>query len=313
MNDVDMVADIARVDIASPGSRQRRAVRRSAAAALAVAMLGLGLLAMNANTARAVTWPIQPGVVEQPPASPAVPPAAAAPHYLVEPITGIEFVPVAAGCFDMGLGGVDVVSNICLSVFYISRHEVTNAQFRQFRPSHDSGIYRGLSLNGDDQPAVNVAWADAMDFAAWLGERSSGQYRLPTEAEWEYASRGGSFPLNAADVEAANLRRADAAAVPQALTTPVGSFAPNPLGLFDMWGNASEWVLDNYIAGSGRYGRQGKDPIAYLANSPLRVRRGGSWEDTEATILGGYRDYYRGDLPVPQTGFRLVQQPAPNN
>ena len=123
-----------------------------------------------------------------------------------EPVTGIEFAWIPAGCFLMGspvseAGRPKGVSGrprldreyqhkVCVEGFGIGRHEVTNDQFRMFNPNHNSGEFFGLSLNDDEQPAVEVSWDDVRSFAAWLSQVSTGTFRLPTEAEWEYAARG---------------------------------------------------------------------------------------------------------------------------
>ena len=169
-------------------------------------------------------------------------------------------------------------------LFYLSSHEVTNAQYQQFDSQHESGMLGRALLSGGDRPVVNVSWDDAVAFCNWLSakqgfasayERRDDQwhpvipmttgYRLPTEAEWAWASRyaAGSTPsrfpwgdtmppvevlANYADESAANL-------VPNILigytdhfrgTAPVGSFAANPLGLYDLAGNVSEWIHDYY-------------------------------------------------------------------
>ncbi|MDQ1342568.1 MAG: hypothetical protein QG571_1186, partial [Pseudomonadota bacterium] len=168
--------------------------------------------------------------------------------------------------------------------FYLSPREVTNAEFRQFRPSHRSGFILQSTLDLDRQPVVNVSWQDAAAYANWLSQQdglepayaqqggrlapvvpATNGYRLPTEAEWEWVARwsggaalrkypwGDTLPVppgagNFADRKAQPL-------VAQVLedfddghaaTAPVGSFAANPLGFHDMGGNVAEWTHDLY-------------------------------------------------------------------
>ncbi|MEJ2201852.1 MAG: SUMF1/EgtB/PvdO family nonheme iron enzyme, partial [Desulfuromonadaceae bacterium] len=129
--------------------------------------------------------------------------------------SGLEFVWVPGGCFSMGQSDQEKqriireegevlyrkyyadeapTHKVCVDGFWMGRYEVTNAQFRAYQPRHDSGSYKGLSLNGEKLPVVQVSWEQARGFADWLTEQSGGQYRfrLPTEAEWEYACRAGT-------------------------------------------------------------------------------------------------------------------------
>ena len=170
--------------------------------------------------------------------------------------------------------------------FYIGVTEVTNAQFRAFRPGHMSGYVGKNTLDLDAQPVVRVSWDDAAAYCNWLSEQEglppayelvNGRYvlkrpvttgyRLPTEAEWEYAARyvapgrlrrfswGDELPVVA---QAGNLGGAEAAMFLDAaldgysdeyvVTAPVGKFPANPLGLHDMGGNVSEWVNDYYLS-----------------------------------------------------------------
>jgi sulfatase modifying factor 1 len=119
-----------------------------------------------------------------------------------EPVTGMVFAWVPGGCFEMGTPDSEKgrdpnegpVHKVCVDGFWMGQNEVTNAQYRRFKSGHDSKEYKGNSLNGDNQPAVYVSWFDARAFADWLSRQNSGKYtfRLPTEAEWEFACRAGT-------------------------------------------------------------------------------------------------------------------------
>jgi serine/threonine protein kinase/formylglycine-generating enzyme required for sulfatase activity len=203
---------------------------------------------------------------------------------------GFTFVLIAPGTFRMGspksereLEGEDEAPHQVelTQAYYLSATEVTNAQLRRFFPDHDSrdsSKIRGaskdrvLTLNDPEQPAVGVSWQVADSFCERLSEavQHPGRYRLPTEAEWEYACRGGAATrwywgedpdqapryANLADRNANRLfrwgREVDAGKLyfelddPHEVTAPVGSYAPNAWGLYDMTGNASEWVFDVY-------------------------------------------------------------------
>jgi formylglycine-generating enzyme required for sulfatase activity len=243
------------------------------------------------------------------------------PQVETEPATGMAFARLPGGCFEMGdLDAGVVAGRVCVDAFAIGLREVTNAQYRRFRPGHKGGSYGGQDLNGDDQPAVNLTWRDATAYAEWLGREAGRRFRLPTEAEWEYAARAGSttvWPWGSTDDQGprfANLRRrssgdpsAPADGRPAA-TSAVGSLEPNAFGLHDMVGNASEWVADTYTPGGDRYGSSLKNPVVNVTSSPLRVRRGGSFDDPPRLARAGARDFYAAEFAVPQTGFRLVME-----
>lgn len=188
-----------------------------------------------------------------------------------DPTTGMKFVSVKGGCFLMGdsVGDGDPnerpVREVCVSDFAIGQYEVTNIQYDLFRPNHDSGTSEGASLEKDNLPVVNVSWEDAVAYAEWLSQKSGQHYRLPTEAEWEYAARSGSkdnrFWGNSADEACKYANVADRTAKEHwakwttfqcsdgyGSAAPAGSFQPNGLGLYDMLGNAWEWCQDVYNA-----------------------------------------------------------------
>ncbi len=228
--------------------------------------------------------------------------------------------------------------------FYLGVREVSNAQFRSFRDSHDSGRFAGESLNEDNQPVVNVSWNDAVEFLNWLSARDglvpayerSGNtwvlsqpvgtgYRLPTEAEWEWAARhlgreaparfawGNELPPpdrsgNLGDVSAARL-------LPNTLVTyndgfpvsaPAGSFETNPAGIHDLGSNAAEWVNDYYsILPATDAGERVSDPLG-PESGRFRVVRGASWKHASITELRlTYRDY--SDRAREDVGFRIAR------
>ena len=180
--------------------------------------------------------------------------------------------------------------------------------------------WRHHSFNqGDDHPVVLVSWNDATAFCAWLSNKEGKTYELPTEAEWEYACRAGTTTrFWCGDKDASlqgNANVADASfkekcpghdgvawADGYAFTSPVGSFKPNPWGLYDMGGNVWQWCADDY----GPY-QEGniKDPI-HKESTNGRVVRGGAWSGSPRDCWSACRWYhdlaYRDDC----LGFRLV-------
>ena len=112
---------------------------------------------------------------------------------------GLRFINLPGDCFQMGSpkdedGRRDneALHRVCVEPFALADTTVTNGQYRLFRSEHDSGDYEGHSLNGDDQPVVEVSWEDAGAYADWLSKKTGKRIRLPTEAEWEYAARAGT-------------------------------------------------------------------------------------------------------------------------
>jgi formylglycine-generating enzyme required for sulfatase activity len=180
--------------------------------------------------------------------------------------------------------------------FQLGATEVTCGQYRNFDPSRKGA---------DAEPITHVTWDQAVAFCDWLSKKEAKPYRLPTEAEWEYACRAGTTtPFSSGETlapEQANFKSAKA--------VPVGTFAPNPWGLHDLHGNVAEWCLDWY--GPYEEGAQA-DPVG-RADGIARVTRGGSF------LMGSPR-YARsanrsGQLPedaTRATGFRVVlgEKPA---
>ena len=196
----------------------------------------------------------------------------------VEPVTGMVFVKIPKGCFTMGSDAGSKNERprheVCLDSFWMGKFEVTNQQMRHFKNCKESSLYTSktyttrsynamiLSLN--DQPAIHVSWNDAMAFVECLNREGTGRFRLPTEAEWEYAARAGTQTrwywgddpadacrfANVFDEMGTHQNLFSWPAYPcsdsVAATASVGTFLPNAFGLYDMLGNAWEWCADVY-------------------------------------------------------------------
>ena len=226
-------------------------------------------------------------------------------------------------------------------MFYLQTTEVTNAQFRQYQGSHNSGQIDGNSLNQEQQPAVQVSWQQAAAFCNWLSAReglplfyrqSNGivtgynsaatGYRLPSEAEWAWAARtsgdklllfpwGDTFPPtlvaeNYADDTSAHVtgRVLDGYKDGYVVSAPVGSLKANQHGLYDMGGNVSEWVHDVYTIPSANGATQ-QDPLGGQTGDNY-VIRGAAWTHSKLSELRlTYRDY--GQAGRDDVGFRLAR------
>ncbi len=225
--------------------------------------------------------------------------------------------------------------------FWMAKYEVTFEEFDRFvydnldqgiRLPSDSGFGADLSPEQRKRlPVINVSWQDAKDYAAWLSEKTSKQFRLPTEAEWEYAARAGTVTprpwkggletacdyanvLDSKNVDA--LKRAGHSITwanfpcedPYAFTAPVGDFKPNAFGLHDMLGNVWEWVEDcahdNY-EGAPIDGAAWE--VAQGGECGPRVIRGGSWLSGPVYLRSALRYWNDPGDRSTDLGFRLVQ------
>lgn len=293
-------------------------------------LIPLPALAAAKKTKKTVTEPAAPAAAE--PVTPLVLPG------FTDPTTGMEFVQIKGGCFKMGDSFGDGEDNekpvheVCVSDFAIGKYEVTNAQYRAYNPKYSSGNYKGRDLNGDNQPVVNVNYKDeAAAFTSWLSGKSGRKYRLPTEAEWEYAARAGTTGRNywgsglGNPCAYANIHDMTSKRVFPELTTknhsckdgyevsaPVGSYKPNAFGLYDMMGNVWEWVGDWY----GDYGSGKQIDPQGAPTGWARVIRGGSWFNTPQHARSAKRSHIDPGFRLHNLGFRLVaplESPSPGN
>ena len=238
--------------------------------------------------------------------------------------------------------------------FYLGSYEVTVGQFKQF--VRETGYETDAERDGqggcghneatgfrselrpeynwrnngfvqtDDHPVVNVSWNDAVAFCVWLSKKESKAYRLPTEAEWEYACKARSATLYCHGDDAERLRevanvadKALMAMIKRPLqyswkaissddgyvsTSPVGQFKPNSFGLFDMHGNVEEWCADWYD--EHYYGAsQGNDPQGPTTGR-FRVCRGGSWLGGSLPTMSAHRGFSPPESRFDSLGFRVV-------
>jgi formylglycine-generating enzyme required for sulfatase activity len=231
---------------------------------------------------------------------------------------GMKFVRIEPGSFLMGSaegGDFDErpVHRVVISRgFYLGACEVTNAQYERFDPEHRRLRGKHGFSKEDDEAVVYVTWHDATRFCEWLSRVEGRPYRLPTEAEWEYACRAGTTTAYHTGAELAdpafhkNVREHE---IPPPVSLAVGRTPANPWGLFDVHGNVEEWCFDWY--GPYEPGEQ-VDPVG-RAEGDFRVTRGGS----HSTKLEYLRSANRsGTLPEDKSwmiGFRVALGPVPSS
>jgi len=229
-----------------------------------------------------------------------VPLAFAAGEKTVDPVAEIEFVPVKGGCFQMGDPEEKSVHEVCVSDFAIGKYEVTQGQWQATMGSNPSR-YKSCGI---DCPVDQVSWYDIQEFINRLNARGDRQYRLPTEAEWEYAARSGGKSEKFAggnDLSAVGWYDKNSGEVPH----KVGTKQPNGLGIYDMSGNVWEWVQDCYREDYYKTGPK-NDPQG-PACMDKRVLRGGSWFNTAKYAQAAVRIRDNPGYSYHFTfGFRLV-------
>ncbi|HZK08740.1 MAG TPA: SUMF1/EgtB/PvdO family nonheme iron enzyme [Bacteroidales bacterium] len=230
---------------------------------------------------------------------------------------GIEMIFVKGGTFTMGCtseqsdcsGNEKPTHQVTLSDFQIGKYQVTQKQWREVMGAStlrsNPSYYKGC----DDCPVENVSWKDATEYCKWLRSRKTGKlYRLPTEAEWEYAARGGASTSSATGATkyagSNNINEvAWYSGNSYSKTHPVGQKKPNKLGIYDMSGNVWEWCSDLY----GNYSSGSQTNPNGASTSTYRVLRGGSWYDSYGFCRVALRNL---DNPVSRSsnfGFRLAQ------
>ena len=274
-----------------------------------------------------------------------LPPSSSQQEQEEQPQIPENFIPVEGGTFSMGSpdseawrSDDETQHTVTVSDFYMSAFEVTQAEYQAVIGSNPS------AFSGEELPVETVSWLDAIAYCNARSEleglepaytiegqtvtwnRSANGYRLPTEAEWEYACRAGTqTPFNtetsiSADesnywghypylIEDNYFNQSNLETRPgvyRETTVAVGSFQPNAWGFYDMHGNVGEWVWDYY----GDYPTQAQtDPVG-PDSGVLRVNRGGGWNDFAKNLRSAYRATLPQDSAVFNVGFRLVRNAA---
>ena len=233
---------------------------------------------------------------------------------------GVEMLLVPSGTFFMGSTAREAapheqpVTQTSVSCYYISRYPITNGQYEKFDPTHQT---KRAPWANENHPVVYVNSKDALKFCQWLSSKEGKKYRLPTEAEWEYAARGmdgRSFPwgerldagnlANFADKQTNFAWRDSNIDDGFAETSPVGSYprGASPFGIEDMAGNVFEWCLDYFenFKGKERVNPRG------AANGTKRIYRGGSWKSRASNLRTTARNFNLADYSSNDVGFRVV-------
>jgi len=236
-----------------------------------------------------------------------------------EPVTGMQFVWVEGGCFQMGqtdrekeyviseLGEEKYkklfndelpVHEVCVDDFWMGKYEVTQEQWQKVMGNNPSAF-----KSGNDFPVEQVSWNDVQAFIRKLNQNKGKLHRLPTEAEWEYAARGRERNEKFSGGD-----NADSVAWysgnSEGKTHRVGAKKPNNLGLHDMSGNVWEWCADWYYAKYYSVSQR-KNPQGPPAGTD-RLGRGGSWGDSPSYVRVSYRDWNGTDKRDAYLGFRVA-------
>ena len=227
---------------------------------------------------------------------------------------GPVMVSLAADEFQMGSPGNSLNFDesprhaVTLDSFAISKHEVTFAEYDKFARATGRRMPYDESWGRSDRPVINVSWNDARAYARWLSKKTGQRYRLPTEAEWEYAARGGSTEKVWWDTQAA-VKPANCfncgSEWDGLRTAPAGSFDGNAFGLEDMSGNVQEWTEDCYHTSYN--GAPDNGSAWLIAECTQRVVRGGSYTSPLDALRNAKRSQYNQDARLDNLGFRVVR------
>ncbi|HSF22831.1 MAG TPA: SUMF1/EgtB/PvdO family nonheme iron enzyme [Blastocatellia bacterium] len=308
--DIEAVSQSAPLDQPQLQPKKRSGVAIASVAVALIVIAGAGYLVWSFLAQKGPSQ--RPPVVESKPIEPPAPPPAPPP-----PAIPPGMVMVKAGTYTIGRDDGDPIEApghpVTLAAYYIDRVEVTNAEYAKFvqatRHKPPANWKDGsIPAGRDDFPVTGVSWQDAADYASWAGKR------LPTEAEWEAAARGGEarkyswgneWQSGFANIGLKTTEKEDAARYPSGIAEggkyPQGA---SPSGALDMIGNVWEWVADElslYPGSSATLPVPADDAVG-----TLRVIRGGAYDGNQRHDAS-YRGFLDGSLPYPKVGFRCVK------
>ena len=268
-------------------------------------------------------------------------------------ITLPEMVLIPGGWFEMGdtfgdgLGRERPAHKVYVSPYKISKYDITNKEYSVFvqetYPHYykPDGYWYERNFNSPRQPVVGVSWYDAQAYCLWLSNKTGRKLRLPTEAEWEFAARGGlnnkKYPWgneispggrlmgNFPDETARNGYKKKNRTIKTGYdidrwtilkgyndgyiyTSPVGAFPANGYGLYDMSGNVWQWCEDWYEGGYYIRSAGVKDPVCTDSSSGNKIIRGGSWYYSWKYLTVSTRQYYPPWKKYGMLGFRIVEE-----
>ena len=240
----------------------------------------------------------------------------------VERLLSDHFVAIPAGSFMMGGSNADEmpVHKVEVAAFSLGKAEVTFELYDLcVENTHCYAVPGDEGWGREDRPVINVShWDISRRFLPWLNKITGKNYRLPSEAEWEYAARAGSTTeyswgdnmlCSRARYDGGVTSVCDATQGKNIGTVPVKSYESNALGLYDMHGNVWEWVQDCW---SPNYEGAPKDGSAYLeGNCSVRVLRGGAWNYHKTGLRSANRYYFQRKARKPSYGFRLAHDALP--
>lgn len=229
----------------------------------------------------------------------------------------IKMVNIKGGSFYMGGSGDGEnfdeapIHKVNISDFRISETEITNEQYEQFSPQHRTLRGKNNLSFLDNEAVIYVSYQDALSFCEWLSKRDSKNYRLPTEAEWEYACRADSYyPFSFGESLPSSIYKNQIVARDfKHVSLIVGESPANKFGLYDMHGNVEEWCLDWY----GKYSDTEKTNPAGYSTGTYRVTRGGSHHTPDKYLRSSNRMAMIPSDKHSQLGFRIVESSTPLN
>jgi formylglycine-generating enzyme len=200
------------------------------------------------------------------------------------------------------------VHRVWVDAFELAAHQLTNEEYGRFLAATKTPeplCWTDASFNQPKMPVVAVSWSEAVAYCEWLSQGTGKHYRLPTEAEWEHAARGGAdgllYPWGDAGTESVPDYAKRWISGPE----PVGLYPPNPYGLYNLGDNVHEWCADWYD--DGYYGRSPERNPQGSADGNRRASRGGSWRHHIKVTRTAARSSIPPELQYADYGFRLAR------